>query len=76
MKAVHVSNATVLSDKQREKLSGCRVENADAFGGVSSGVTEALILGDYPQIEKAYEDLDLQVEDVKDPNPPKKKAKK
>ena len=55
-KAIYMKGSTVLTDKQRLDYSGCRMENADVFQGVSSGVTSAIIIGEYPDIEMALKE--------------------
>ncbi len=66
MKVIYLKNTHPIDDDLRVKLSGCRVENADAFQGVSSGIDVAEIYGDYPNIEEALKEagIEFTVHDV------------
>ena len=61
MKAFYLSNSEKLTDELRGRLRGHRVENADAFNGVAQQVTEAEVVGDYPNILQALNDAGVEV---------------
>jgi len=61
MKAIYIPSDLEITPEFRNKFAGCRVENADAFQGVSSDITVAEVHGDYPDIVKALEDAGIEV---------------
>lgn len=61
MKAFYIGGNVRLTDDLREKFRGHRVENADAFGVVAQGITEAEVIGDYPDIVQALKDAGVDV---------------
>ena len=62
MKALYLDGATVMSREERAEYFGWRVENANAFGGVSSKIESAVVIGDYPNIVEALESAGVDVE--------------
>lgn len=62
MKALYIKGSTALSDSQRKKYRGHRIENAEAFGVVARGITEAEVIGDYPHIVAALKSAGVKVE--------------
>ena len=74
MKAVYLSASIPYTDEMRKEFHGCRVENADAFQGVHSAIKTAIIIGDFPEIEKALKKADPKV-DVEVRPAPSKDAK-
>jgi len=74
MKAVYLSASIPYTDEMRKEFHGCRIENAEAFQGVARGIETAIIIGDFPEIEKALKKADPKV-DVEVRSAPNKNAK-
>lgn len=64
MKALYMKGTVRLTEAEREQYQGYRFENADVFERVAGGIKSAVVAGDYPNVEAALKDAEIEFEKV------------